>query len=323
MSTTPLVSLIVPVYNAESFLDDCMRSILKQTYNNLEIILIDDGSTDASPKMCDAYAAEDTRVLVIHKEHGGLSAVRNHGINEAAGEFIVFIDSDDTVDEDYISYLYGLITKYNTSMSICQHRVISNDRVIHEYGSDGDECLTSKTCLTRMLYHDVIDTSAWSKMYRRELFDGVSYPEGRRYEDIATTYKLMVKCDNIAVGYESKYSYAVHVNSIVNAPFEKYKLDMLDMTDDMGTNVLKIYPDLDKAVMRRRVYSRFSTLNQMLHTDEYPEVREEIISFIKTNGKEVVKGPLTPRRDKIAYTLLKISFPLYRFVWDKAARRNR
>lgn len=174
-----------------------------------------------------------------------------------------------------------------------------------------------------MLYHDVIDTSAWAKMYRRDLWDDISYPDGKYYEDIATTYKLMLKCDSIAVGYESKYSYVVRGNSIVNGSFNPHKLDMLDMTDDMGTNVLKVYPDLDKAVMRRRVYSRFSTLNQMLHTDEYPEVREDIISFIKTNGKDVVKDPLTPRRDKIAYRILKINFPLYRFAWDKVARRNR
>ena len=159
---TPLVSVIIPVFNVVPFLREALDSVISQTYVDLEIILIDDGSTDSCPSMCDSYAEEDSRVHVIHKENSCLSDARNRGIMKATGEYIVFVDSDDYVDDDYISYLYGLITKYNTSMSICQHRVMSDGRLVDDKGSAGDECLPSKTCLpacsTTMLLtppHDV------------------------------------------------------------------------------------------------------------------------------------------------------------------------
>lgn len=315
------VSIIVPVYNVERYLDKCMTSLVEQTYSNIEIVLVDDGSKDKSGEICDKWAAKDARVIVIHKENGGLSDARNHGIRNSNGKYIVCVDSDDYVDSDYIEYLYSLIVKHNTKMSICQHKVMLNDTISKDYGHSGEESIPAKECIERMLYHDVIDTSAWAKMYERSLFNTVEYPFGKTYEDIATTYKLMMQCPTIAVGYESKYYYIVRRDSIVNCEFNERKLDLLDMTDEMGVNILKAYPDLETAVLRRRVYARFSTLNQMLQTDKYSNTKNEIIKFIKDNGKSVVKNPKTPRRDKIAYYTLKLGENVYRFAWNTFGKK--
>ena len=118
---TPLISVVLPIYNIEAYLDRCMEAVLGQTYRNLEILMVDDGSPDGCPAMCDAYAAKDPRVIALHKENGGLSDARNYGIARARGEYITCIDPDDYVDADYVEYLYGLIDKYGTKMSICQH----------------------------------------------------------------------------------------------------------------------------------------------------------------------------------------------------------
>ena len=312
----PLISVILPIYNIESYLDRCMEAVLRQTYDNLEILMVDDGSPDGCPAMCDDYAAKDPRVKALHKENGGLSDARNYGIAHSTGEYIACIDPDDYVDDDYIGYLYGLIGKYGTKMSVCQHLTEYDSGKVSDHGGEGDECMTIETCLRRMLYHDVIDTSAWAKLYHRSLFDSVSYPKGKIFEDIGTTYKLMMQCDTgIAVGYESKYHYMYHMNSIVNSSFSPRKLDLLEMTDRMGRDVRKAYPSLRQAILRRRVYARFSTLNQMLHVKGYDEERREIIDFILRNRMNILRDPLAPRRDKIALVLLYTNYHLYKAFW--------
>ena len=183
----PLISVILPIYNIETYLSKCMESVINQTYDNLEIIMVDDGSTDNSASMCDDFKMVDKRIVVFHKSNGGLSDARNYGIERANGEFITCIDPDDYVDLDYVEYLLCLARKYRTKMSICQHRVVYDNGAIKENGSKGDENISTENCLQRMLYHDVIDTSAWAKLYYRNLFVTVEYPKGKLFEDIGTT----------------------------------------------------------------------------------------------------------------------------------------
>lgn len=311
-----LISVILPIYNVSDYLDRCMKSVINQTYKNIEIIMVDDGSTDDSALKCDEYKEKDDRIVVFHKENGGLSDARNYGIKRASGNYITCIDSDDFIDLDYIEYLYNLITKYNVKMSICQHRVLYSNGKVKEFGKSGEEILSSKKCLERMLYHDVIDTSAWAKLYDRSLFSNVEYPKGKLFEDIATTYKLMLQCNEIAVGYESKYNYLVRRDSIVNCSFNPKKFDLLEMTDKMADDVLKIYPDLKKAVLRRQVYARFSTLNQMLNVPNFEKERKAIIDFITKYAHDVAYDSKTPMRDRMAILLLRLNYNIYQTVWN-------
>lgn len=313
----PLISVVLPIYNVEAYLPVCMNSLLNQTYDNLEFIMVDDGSKKTCADMCDSYLKQDTRIVVHHKENGGLSDARNYGIDRAKGDYITCVDPDDYVDDDYIEYLYRLLTKYKARMSIAQHRVKYDNGSVRENGRLGDELIETETCIERMLYHDTIDTSAWAKLYHRSLFEKVRYPRGRLFEDIATTYKLMMQCDYIAVGYESKYNYIFHDNSIVNGTFKPAKLDLIEMTDQMAVDVVKRYPGLKKAALRRQVYSRFSTLNQMLNVDGYLSERKEIVDFIKANKKTIMRDTRAPKRDKLALSILAISFRLYRLCWIK------
>lgn len=315
MENTALISVILPVYNIAGYLPACMEALLKQTYARLELILVDDGSTDGSAALCDGYAEADARVAVWHKPNGGLSDARNYGIARARGAYITCVDPDDTIDADYVAYLYGLIIKYGAKMSVCQHRVWQNGRVLHEYGANGDALLNAKACVGRMLYHDVIDTSAWGKLYAAELFDGVQYPVGRLFEDIATTYKLMMRAGEVAVGWESKYNYMLRESSIVYSAFNPRKLDLLEMTDGMAREVAEAWPELSGAALRRRVYARFSTLNQMLDTRDCPEARRDILRFIRRHAWAILRDAKAPRRDKLAILALSMGFPVYRRVW--------
>lgn len=311
----PLISIILPIYNIEKYLSKCMESVLRQSYKNLEIIMVDDGSQDMCGQICEKYAKQDSRVVVLHKTNGGLSDARNFGIEYSRGDFITCIDPDDYVDVDYIDYLYMLLKKHKCKMSICQHRVHYDNGFIKDFGDIGEDVISAEKCLERMLYHDVIDTSAWGKLYKRDLFENVKYPKGKLFEDIGTTYALIMQCDRIAIGYESKYNYIFHNNSIVNSSFKPNKFDLMEMTDKMAKDVLKVYPNLEDAILRRRVYSRISTLNQMLNVKDFEMERKNIISFIKKNGVIVRKNPKTPKRDKVALLLLNINYKLYKFCW--------
>lgn len=311
----PKISVVLPVYNVEKYLETCVKAITGQTYQNLEIILVDDGSPDGCPALCDELAKTDERIRVLHKENGGLSDARNAGTQIATGEYITFVDSDDVVTKTYVEYLYSLIEKYGCDMSLCTHTVVFEDGKKIPYGDGTDEMLDAKECLRRMLYHDVIDTSAWAKLYRTDMAREILYPKGKLFEDIGTTYRFFLASGKIACGYQSQYFYMQRQNSIVSGKFNPHKLDLLEMTDKMAEDVEKVYPDLAQAILRRRVYARFSTLNQMLDADGYRKERDEIISFIKAHKREIMADEHAPGRDKMAMRMLSMGYPVYRMAW--------
>ncbi len=318
MNENPKISVIIPVYNVEKYLRQCLDSVINQTYKNLEIILINDGSTDNSGKICEEYALNDERIKMIHKENGGISSARNTAIDTANGKFITFIDSDDDVELDYIDYLYNILKKFDCKMSVCTHNIIKKNKIKKSFNLKTDYKLSSQECIKKLLYNDGIDTSAWAKLYDKSLFDNIRYPVGKLFEDIATTYKFFIKSKEIACGHLAKYNYNVRENSIVTKKFNKAKFDLLESTDNMSEEIINLFPNLKEAVLRRRVYARFSTLNQMAQVDkDNKEKVKEIISFIKKYKWNILTDNNVPIRDKCAILLLQINYNLYKYIWKK------
>ena len=317
----PLISVIIPVYNVAPFLDRCLDSVQGQTYPNLEMILVDDGSTDASGEICKSRALKDGRIHYYYKDHGGVAETRNYGLRRAGGAYITFVDSDDTVTLDYVEYLFALIHAGSDGpfdMSMCSLRTCySSNGYSHTSANGRVEILSGKSCIERMCYGDQVDTCVYAKLYNAALFDGIVYPEGRIFEDIGVTYRLFDRCDQVICGWLPKYHYVVRENSIVTSGYSEAKLDLLRMTDQMAAYVGRKYPDMRKAVLRRRFYARFSTLNQMLAVDGYREkkIRCNLIRFIKKYGWQVFFDPRTPWRDRAAFLSLLPGLPVYRFVW--------
>ena len=312
----PLISVVLPVYNVEVYLKKCLETVVNQTYKNLDIILVDDGSTDNSGEICEEYAKKDRRIRCFHKKNGGLSDARNYGIACAKGEYITFIDSDDTVDYDMIGYLYSLINKFKCRLSLCTHNVVTqNGQKVTPLGDGKEECLTAEKALESMLYHGKVDTSAWAKLYDIHIFANIKYPVGKLFEDIGTTYKTFIEAGKIACGYNPKYYYYVRSNSIVTSSFSDRKLDLLEMTDQMAEDVVTLYPTLANAAFRRRFYARFSTLNQMLDLSAADERKQKIIEFLRLNGKRILRDSKAPSRDKFAYMILCLNENLYENIW--------
>lgn len=223
----PLISVIVPIYNVEQFLPKCIDSILVQTYKNIEILLVDDGSPDRCGEICDEYAQKDKRIRVIHKPNGGLSDARNAALDLMQGEWVTCVDSDDFITPDYLETLYGLCNKYNCKMSVADWFIfpmgtdpIIPNRKIQEFMFDRNEALIE------MFNQRRFDVSACIKLYHVSLFEGVRYPKGMLFEDLQTTFKTILKCDT-GVAYTNKmiYYYMLRTDSIEGAKFSEQKFN--------------------------------------------------------------------------------------------------
>lgn len=313
-----LISVIVPVYNVEKYLSNCIESIINQSYKNLEIILIDDGSTDNCGKICDQYSRKDKRIRVIHKENGGLSDARNIGIDNAKGNYITFVDSDDDLDKDFVEYLFTLLKKYNANISICPLFVKRKDTIVKPAYNKIEKILTKKECIIKLLCDDEISVSACSKLYKKSLFKNIKFPLNKLCEDNGTTYKTILLCDKIAFGNIPKYNYYVRQNSIMTSEFNVKRFDLLDLTDMMCKDIDDRIPDIEKFTTKRRVYSRFSILRQLSYvkmTDRYKNMRSEIIDYLKSNKKIILKGKEYDIREKIGIITLLFGIKIFNISW--------
>lgn len=221
-----LVSVIVPIYKVEKYLIRCVESIQKQTYRNLEIILVDDGSPDSCGKMCDELAKKDKRIKVIHKVNGGLSDARNVGIEVAKGEYLAFVDSDDWLDLDMIELLYNLCEQRDAEIAECSYRNLYMDGIIEETKCTAEIIeADSLLALEGMLDWKYFKPVAWNKLYKKSVFEDVRYPKGKIHEDEFTTYKYIYNANKIVYVDVSKYNYdRRRVDSITGEDFREANL---------------------------------------------------------------------------------------------------
>lgn len=223
-----LVSIIVPVYNVEKYLKRSINSILNQTYENIEIILVDDGSKDSSSDICDIFSDKYSNIKVIHQKNAGLSAARNAGIKVAQGEWIALVDSDDYISKDFIIEMLDLCDKNSCDCAVCRYKITEKDHCTFE---------TSKKYKVLSGYQAVIEqfgnkadifTLAWNKLYHSSLFEGVTYPEGRINEDVFTTHELLFKANKVASSESRLYAYYQSPVSIMRQKFSIKRLDILE-----------------------------------------------------------------------------------------------
>lgn len=219
-----LISIIVPVYNVEKYLDRCMQSILQQTYQRLEIILVDDGSTDSSAQKCDSYARRDSRVTVIHKQNGGLSDARNAGLEAASGAYIGYVDSDDWIEPDMYERMYRACVENDAQLAVCRYFNEYRDRT--ESGGSGSVVSLSREELLKIYIEGddayVIYNSVWSKLFKRDLVEGMVFPKGRNSEDIMYTTRAFCRAHKAVYLDSSFYHYVIdREGSIMNAAREE------------------------------------------------------------------------------------------------------
>ncbi len=251
-----LISVLIPVYKVEKYLDECIESVVTQTYENLEIILVDDGSPDRCPEMCDAWAEKDSRIRVIHKENGGLSDARNVGMAASTGTFIAHIDSDDILEPEYIEYLYQAICETGADVSECAYRKF---REIPEKANNTSEGMCPPVNITReeALYHfsnclEPVNHQVWNKLYRRELIEDELFIYGRLAQDVLFSCHVFGKCNKIAHIDNVLYHWRVHPGS-ATVKFYRQRLDMLETYWLSLKYLEEFYPQFTKDLKNRYI----------------------------------------------------------------------
>lgn len=326
MKEQPLVSVIVPVYNVEKYLKRCLDSVLAQSYKNLEIILVDDGSTDRSGEICDEYKKKDGRIRVIHKENGGLSDARNEGMKIGKGDYACFVDSDDVVKNDYVEYLFGLIKKFDVEMSVAKYEVVtgSGKRIVPG-GEIYSEVFSEKVALEELLSEKHFTVSANAKMYAKRLYKKIIFPKGKLCEDNGTTYKFIMMCKSIAFGNKIVYSYYKNSGSIMMGAFSVRRFDLVELTDEMCKAVVSKYKDLKEIALRRMILARFSIIRQVNYKELARSEKGKVDSyrgFILQNKRAVLFNSVYSLRDKIALISLMFGYRVFSLVWNVYSNRK-
>ena len=239
----PKISVVVPVYRVEKYLNRCVDSILNQTFSDFELILVDDGSPDNSGKICDEYALKDNRVVVIHKENGGLSSARNSGLEVASGKYVTFIDSDDWVHNRYLEIMYNAINDNGVSVSMCRYRSTDKFEIKESVKTDFKVMSPSDIWLKER----TTSTIACCKLFDLKFFKDLRFPIGRKHEDEFTTYKVLFECEKIVFIDECLYYYFRNPESIIHSKWtEKRFYDCLTALKEQNAffkekNFTKIY----------------------------------------------------------------------------------
>ena len=261
----PEISVIVPVYKAEQYLDRCVKSILEQTYQNFELILVDDGSPDNSPSLCDEWAKNDNHIYVIHKENGGASSARNAGLKIAKGRWIAFADSDDWLDRTALKTLYDLANQYNVPMAIGGMRVVQKYTDASIVMKQNAKVLSNADLMSRFFrLNGEPDThSVWGAIIRRDILEDYSFIEGRMNEDVETCYYLARKCEAAVYTDAPLYNYFKNIEGVTNSGFSKKKLDLLDIWDIVQKQVEQFTPEYSYACEMNCKRARFTLLIQM------------------------------------------------------------
>lgn len=238
------ISVIVPVYKVEKYIRKCIDSIINQTYKNLEIILVDDGSPDNCPQICDEYAQKESRIKVIHQENMGVSVARNNGIEIATGKYIGFVDSDDYIESTMFEDLLDALVKNDAQMSICNFNVITDKEKYIRNKYPNEKTYNKKEILRELILDKNIQSYPWNKLYVKKLFDTIRFPAGKNYEDIGTTFYLIEKCERIQLIGKAEYNYINRNDSIVFNIKEKTIIDYIDIIMKRYEHIYQNYEDL-------------------------------------------------------------------------------
>ena len=307
-----MISVIVPVYNVEKYLDRCVISIVNQSYKNLEIILVDDGSTDKSGYICDLWANKDNRIHVIHKSNGGLSDARNKGLDIARGYYISFVDSDDWIDIDMLESLFNSLVANKASVSATGvKRVYENNR-----------SRVSILCASKVLYGDSIikayleqnqfSTAVWDKLFKKELFNNRRFYVGRLYEDAPVLYDILKNINVMSVVGKAQYNYFQRSDSICGGLFTLKKMDHYYFSKEIFEDVTKSYPSFHSEAKLFFGCKLLEIYYTLLESKNYAS----FVSLSKNLSKEVNKyinyvfwGDTVPRIIKIKALFFLIKMP--------------
>jgi glycosyltransferase involved in cell wall biosynthesis len=308
MQSSELISVIIPVYNTALYLKKCVQSVLDQTYPYFEVILVDDGSTDSSPLLCDELAQGDSRIRVLHQKNGGLSNARNSGVRIATGECAVFIDSDDWIVPSLLQRLIDMQAGNPRVLCVAGIQPVLEDTVAGDPATPSPiEKLSPLGACSGMLYQTAFDTSACAKLVSLEIAREYPFPDGRLYEDLATVFKWILASEETCVTQDRLYCYLQRPGSIVRQGFSARQLDEKGAIDALYQFISGNAPSILDAAISRRFSCYCQLLLAMgLEASKYPQAASEIRAALKRDAGKVSRLKAARRKNRVAAMVYRV-----------------
>lgn len=307
------VSIIVPVYNVYAYLERCVESIIRQTEQDIEILLIDDGSTDGSAMLCNRLAEADGRITVIHKENGGLSSARNYGLQMAMGDFVCFVDSDDVIAPYYVEHLLHLIQTYDSDLSVGQYACFLETMPSFDNVAQDIQVLSGKDAINKLFGEsNICATIACNKMYRKTLFSDISFPEGLINEDEAVAYRLFYKAKKVVFSSNTIYGYYTRTDSITKRGFSQRNYDYLQIAWERC--------EFFKNNNEERYYHLFLKIYCWVLLEYGKKARtilkdkkknKELLKEFKAKSRLLIRSPYISKTKRMGIRLFSIFPPVY------------
>lgn len=318
-----LISIIVPIYNIELYINRCVESIVNQIYKNLEIILVDDGSNDKSGDICDDWVKVDSRIKVIHKKNGGLSDARNAGLDIAKGDYIAFVDGDDFIDANMYQDMLNFFKKYNCDVCVCGICKIEDGKEFitrpYRYLDKRFKVLNNEEALVELL-NDKIDVSSCNKLYKREIVEDLRFPYGITNEDFALMYKYFFKSKQVIIINKNYYKYIQRDESITTTKFNERQFDKYYNCLNMVKFIQKKIPNLLDVAHEYLWYQTFCLLKKVYVDNLYKSYHKHIIVMRKTLKNDFLKILFNKKigiKVKLMYICIGWSPKLYMFIHNK------
>lgn len=309
--------MIIPVYNVEAYLEACVDAVLAQTYENLEILLLDDGSTDNSGTICDAYAGKEKRVRTVHKENAGQADTRNMGIEMAAGTYLLFVDSDDLVCADYVASLYRMAEQTGARMTVCGFQPFYEGK--ERFSLEASHIrtpvrvMTSKEALESLFYKKEITASPCYRLFHREIFDGLRFEKGRIFEDLGLMYLAVEAAGRVAYTPQVMYFYRQREGSTMHQlRFDERRLDRIYFSEKILYFAAHSDPQLMPAARARYFVSCYLVLSELPGGPAYQELYRTLRNNMKQYGRLVVRDVRAPLKTRLMAALACVSIPLTR-----------
>lgn len=297
-----IISIIVPIYKVEKYLDRCINSILNQTFKDFELILVDDGSPDRCGDICEKYAKKDKRIKVIHKENGGLSDARNAGLDIATGKFIGFIDSDDFIHKDMYMVLYDAIIKSKSDISQCKFKYFSKEDELNKniINDRKYEIYNNINAIEEIIDNKNLNTNVWNKLYKRELFNDIRFPKGKIHEDEFVTYKVFYRAKTVSYVNKELYYYFSNDTGIMKNLNINSKFDWIEAIEERNEFLLSIK---EKSLFNKsNSYLFFNLIKIRYNIKKSEELKNKSQMYNLVNEK--IKYSLNEISDKSSYSKL-------------------
>lgn len=310
MEKNPLISVVIPVHNAEDTLDVCIQSVEMQEFLEYEIILVDDGSTDHSGIICDTRAEENKNIRVFHTENRGAAAARNYGVRQSRGEAVAFIDSDDTVSEVYLSYLWELMQEYGSEIAVCSYDKVYDGSKVVEADAGEDEvrfCVSGEDAVECLLYQKYFLSVPWGMISKKELWDKVQFPEDTKAEDMGTIYKLFAAADKVAYGSGAEYQYYQRKSNTMFSTCDERNRDYYKHCREMVAYIKEHLPSCRKAAVSRFFSACFQILSETPMDEDHEKMVRQIYRDIRKMQNTVLLDSGAKLRNRMAAALSLIS----------------